>query len=221
MPFRAFAAAAAALLSLALPAAAQTAAPASADTTLAVAADTLPRTSLQKGNWSLSFAAPGLGGSGERAEFGAWEMVGHRTNLGLTLAIQVYGVDSESSPGGGTAQASTDVTVGVNVRRYLMQPRDVTPFLLAGASIGGRYDRRDGPQDYDETTRGMSTNVFGGVGVEWFPLRRMSLSGQTGFGLRNARYETETDIGEDHRDSETRSAGFTSFTSALSLQIYF
>ncbi|WP_420129821.1 hypothetical protein [Longimicrobium sp.] len=220
MPFRACAAAAAALLSLALPAAAQTAVP--ANTTLAVAADTLPRTSLQKGNWSLSFTPPGYsGGSGERAEFGAWEMVGERTNLGLVLAVSVYGTDSEASGGGEATTASTDVGVGVNVKRYLMTPRDVTPFLIAGASIGGRFERRDGPQDYEETTRGMNSSVLGGVGVEWFPTRRFSLSGQTGFMVQSGRYETETDMADDHRESETRSAGFRSFTSALSMQIYF
>jgi hypothetical protein len=218
MPFRACAAAAAALLSLALPAAAQNA----ADTTLAVPADTLPRTSLQKGNWSLSFTPPGYGGgNGERAEFGAWEMVGERTNLGLVLAVSVFGADTESSGGGSATTASTDVGVGVNVKRYLTTPRDVTPFLIAGASIGGRFERRDGAQGYAETTRGMNSSVLGGVGVEWFPTRRFSLSGQTGFTVQSGRYEIETDLPDDHRESETRSAGFRSFTSGLSMQIYF
>jgi hypothetical protein len=50
--------------------------------------DTIPRTSLQKGTWSLSFQAPVFGGGGT-GEFGVWEMVGARTNLGLVLSVYV------------------------------------------------------------------------------------------------------------------------------------
>lgn len=221
MHARTLAAAAAALLSLALPARAQEAG-VSTDTTLSAGADSTPRTSLQKGTWAISFIPPGFSGASERAEFGAWEMVGARTNLGLTLAIAVFGVDSESSVSGDASTASTDVTLGINLKRYVAPPREVTPYLMGGAFIGGRFERREGPDDYQETIRGMTSSVVGAVGVEWFPVRRVSLSGQTGFGLRIGRSTTEQVLPDDtEHDVESRLVGFTSFTSALSLQIYF
>lgn len=216
MRISALAAAAAALLSLAPHARGQDAAP-PADT---VAADTTPRTSLQKGTWSLSFALPSYGG-GERAELGAWEMVGARTNLGLSLVLIVDGGESEG-PSGTSNQASTSVEVGVNAKRYLMAPRDVTPFLLAGAGVGGRYERREQGDDFDESLRGTFVNARAGVGAEWFPARRFSVSGFTGFRMHSARTETEQDLPDDtERDAESSFMFFSSHTSALTVQIYF
>lgn len=211
-------AAAAALLSLALPARAQEV---RVDTAAAVyvTADTTPRTSLQKGTWSLSFAAPGYG-SGERAEFGVWEMVGARTNLGLALGVTVIGAETESGSGE-SSLAETDVDLGIALKRYVMEPREVTPFLLGSVAVGGRYDRRESPQ-YDETIRGTNASVRAAVGVEWFPVRRVSLSGQTGFGVFAGRAEVEQEMPDGTRhETETSQVSFQSFTSALSLHIYF
>jgi hypothetical protein len=208
-------AAAAALLCFSVPARSQQAA---ADTSLA-AADTTPRTSLQKGAWSLSFAAPGYG-TGERAEFGVWEMVGARTNVGFTLGVSVLGAETEGSSGEATV-ADTDVDLGLNVKRYVMEPREVTPYLLGSVSIGGRYERREG-QEYEETSRGTSASLRAGVGVEWFPVRRVSVSGHTGFGMFAGHMDNEQELPDGtHREGETRQAYFQSFTSALLLQIYF
>lgn len=208
-------AAAAALLS-AVPAHAQESAV--DDSTLA-AADTTPRTSLRKGVWSLSFAAPGYAG-GERGEFGVWEMVGARTNLGLTLGVSVVGAEAEGSSGDATV-AETGIDLGVTVKRYVMEPREVTPFLLGSAVIGGNYERREG-QQYEESSRGVNANLRAGVGVEWFPVRRASLSGHTGFSLFAGRMEHDQELPDGTtRDGETSQMYVQSFTSALSLHIWF
>jgi hypothetical protein len=220
MRIRAHAAAAAALLSPALPAAAQDAAPA-ADSIVAVIDDTVPRTSLQKGTWSLSFVPPGYSGSGERTEFGAWEMVGPRTNLGITLAVAVDGSESDGGGGGGT-DATTLVSLGASVKQYVMAPRDVTPFLLGGIAIGGVFTRRDRSDGFEESSRGMNGNVRAAVGAEWFPVRRMSLSGFTGFSLNVTRADIDqTWPDETEIEGEASYFSFRSFTSALWLQIYF
>jgi hypothetical protein len=220
MRIRAHAAAAAALLSLALPAAAQDAAP-GADSVVAVIEDSVPRTSLQKGTWSLSFVPPGYSGSGERTEFGAWEMVGPRTNLGITLAIGVDGNEQEGSGGSGT-EASTSVSLGASVKQYVMAPRDVTPFLLGGLAIGAAFNRRDRSDGYDDSSRGMTGNVRAAVGAEWFPVRRMSLSGFTGFTINAARFDIEQSWPDGTQtEGEASYFSFRSFTSALWLQIYF
>lgn len=212
--------AAAVLPCIAVPARSQQPATA-ADTALAAVADTTPRTSLQKGAWSLSFVPPGYESAGERAEFGVWEMVGARTNLGLTLGVAVDGSDTEGD-GGDDTDAATSVTLGASVKRYVVAPREVTPYLLGGASIGGSYNRRDRSDGYDVTSRAVNVGVRAAVGVEWFPVRRVSVSGQTGFSLTATRYEAEARYPDGNETSaEGRSLGFRSFTSGLSLQIWF
>jgi|GEM_PF-2089651 len=220
MPIRPSAAAAAVLLSLALPAHGQDAPP-PADSAAIVAADTTPPTSLQKGSWSLSFAFPAYG-TGQTAEFGAWEMVGARTNLGLVLKVSVFGQDAGSTGNGDITAATTDVELGANLKRYLMAPRVVTPYLLGSAAIGGRFERREGPGEFDETTRGMNTTARAAVGAEWFPVRWISISGHTGFSAFAGSYETEQDYPDgEHRDSESSVGGFNTFTSGLTVQIWF
>jgi hypothetical protein len=221
MRIPALAAAAAALLSLAVPARAQDAAPASADSAAAVAADTVPRTSLQKGTWSISFVPPGYDAIGTRAEFGVWEMVGSRTNLGISLTIGVDGSETEGGGSGGT-DASTSVTLGASVKQYVVAPRDVTPFVLGTAAIGGVYVRRDRDDGYEDRSRGANGSVRAAVGAEWFPTRRISVSGYTGFGLHVTRYDLEQTYPDGKElDGEGSSVSFRSFTSALSVQLYF
>ena len=220
MRIPAYAAAAAAMLLLAVPAAAQDGAP-GVDSTVIAIQDTVPRTSLQKGTWSLSFVPPGYSGSGERTEFGAWEMVGPRTNLGITLAVAVDGSDTEGSGGDGT-DASTSVSLGASVKQYVTAPRDVTPFLLGGVAIGGVFTRRDRSDGFEESSRGMNGNVRAAVGAEWFPVRRMSLSGFTGFTLNVTRADIEQTWPDEREiDGEASYFSFRTFTSALWLQIYF
>jgi hypothetical protein len=213
-----FAAAAAALLSLALCTTAVDAAAQSADT-VAAATENTPPSSLRKGAWSLSFAAPGAGG--ERAEFGAWEMVGARTNLGLMLGINVSGTDAEGN-GATITESSTGVDLSVNLKRYVTEPAEVTPYLLGSVFIGGSYQRRDGPEDFEASTRTANAGVRGAVGVEWFPVRRFSVSGHTGFVLSGGRFKADQEYPDGtEQDTEGTQGAFRSFTSALTVQIYF
>jgi hypothetical protein len=155
------------------------------------------------------------------AEFGAWEMVGPRTNLGITLTVAVDGSESDGGAGGGT-DASTSVSLGANVKQYVMPPRDVTPFLLGSVAIGGVFSRRDRSDGFEDSSRGMNGNVRAAVGAEWFPVRRMSLSGFTGFTLNVTRGTIEQTWPDGTEiDGEASYVSFRTFTSALWLQIYF
>ena len=206
-------AAAAALLLLSASARAQ-------DAATEAAADTMPRTSLQKGTWSLSFQAPVYGSGGGTGEFGVWEMVGTRTNLGFTLGISVGGVDVDGERD--QTEAVTRVGVGLNVRRYLVEPREVTPYLQGTASIGGSYQRRDDSDGYEAEDRGVEAGLEAAVGAEWFPVRRMSVAGHTGFGLFARRFEQhqKSPSGAEF-DQDGSSLHVRSFTTGLSVQIYF
>jgi hypothetical protein len=213
MRLRLLAAAAAAVL--ASPALAQDAAP-PADTTPAPNA-------LRKGAWSLSFSAPGYSGSGERVEFGVWEMVGARTNLGLTLEVNVSGRDREGEEqGADQTEASTSVQLGANLRRYGSTARSVAPFVQGRVFGRGYYTRRDA-LGYEETIHGVSGGLEGAFGVEWFPVRQFSVAGHTGARLLVGRLEQDQEYPDEDTDRSTdyRDVIFQTFTSALSVQIYF
>jgi hypothetical protein len=209
MHFRITTLAAAALLSLAVPAHGQ-------DT------DTVPRTSLREGAWSLSFAAPGYNTGGGSGELGAWKMVGPRTNLGFTLIASTQ--RSESS--GGALESTdrrTDVTLNLNVKRYVTEPAEVTPFALVGAGIGySTQDREITPGGPDQNASGYNGGVRAALGLEWFPVRRVSIAGYTGLAVVASGLESESDAPDGTPvPGESDGLFVGTFTSALSLQIWF
>jgi hypothetical protein len=60
--------------------------------------------------------------------------------------------------------------------------------------------------------------ALGGLGVEWFPARRVSISGETGLSAQLGRQTLEHNDGQDAR---VTSLNLSTFTSGLSVQIYF
>ncbi|HZG42090.1 MAG TPA: outer membrane beta-barrel protein [Longimicrobium sp.] len=183
------------------------------------AADTTPRTSLQKGAWSLSFDVPSYGGGAGGGAFGGWKMVGERTNLGLLVRIHANDRD-DSTEESETDQRSSSLAVGLHARRYAPTIRDVTPFLAAGIEgYTGRSTQRH--NDASVTGRGYGASAQAGVGVEWFPVRRVSLAGHTGAEVRIYTSSSEVDTDNGPRENDQSALDFATFTSRLSLQIYF
>lgn len=185
------------------------------------APDTTPRTSLQKGTWSLSFDVPAYGAGAGSGSFGGWKMVGERTNLGLLVGIHVYDREQATSASEyDYDQKSSAVSLGLHARRYVGTIRDVTPFLAAGIDAhAGRSTNRQGSTSVEGQWYGAS--ALGGVGVEWFPVRRISVAGHTGAQVRVFKSDdgVQTDTGP--RGGNQRTLDFDTFTSRLSLQIYF
>ncbi|HEY0024897.1 MAG TPA: hypothetical protein VGB24_18425 [Longimicrobium sp.] len=183
------------------------------------AADTTPRTSLQKGAWSLSFDVPAYGANAGSGSFGGWKMVGERTNLGLVVGIHVYDRD-DSTSALDYDQESSSLSVGLHTRRYVGTIRDVTPFLAAGIdTYAGRSSNRQGSTSVESQVYGASAQ--GGVGVEWFPVRRISLAGHTGAQVRVFKSDDEVQTDTGPRGGNQRTLDVATFTSRLSLQIYF
>ncbi|HEX6913116.1 MAG TPA: hypothetical protein VF142_22085 [Longimicrobium sp.] len=213
-----------AALACALAAALVPASPALAQDTPPSDSAVAPPNALRQGTWSLSFSAPGYSGSGERVEFGVWEMVGPRTNLGLTLEVNVSGYDRETEGGGQQAKqsdAATSFLLGLNARQYVRAGRGIAPFVHGRVFGRGNYSRRES-SGYEETTRGMGVGTEAAVGVEWFPVRSFSVAGHTGARLQFARSEqTLTDPADEEQSADYHYASFQTFTSALSVQIYF
>ncbi|HST59198.1 MAG TPA: hypothetical protein VLK84_10925 [Longimicrobium sp.] len=220
MHIRRFAAAAIAVLALAAPARAQDV---PAQDAPADSAPPLPN-GLRKGAWSLSFVAPGYSGlGGETAEFGVWEMVGPRTNVGVTLDLSVAGQSRETSGANDQTTAYTRLGLGLNARRYLATSRSVVPYVHGRVFGRVGFDRRDDVgSGFEENVRSLGAGADAGVGVEWFPVRQVSLSGHTGVRFSSFNYTSEVTTPEqEERESTSREGIFQTFTSALSLRIYF
>jgi hypothetical protein len=194
-------------LLLAAPLSAQDAAP-----------DSTPRNSLQKGAWSLSFDAPAFGG-GDPSSLGGWKMVGERTNLGVSVGIHTRNTESRSDSSG-RDEITTGLMLGVEARRYVSPAREITPFATGGVfAFLSRFKQDYGAGEGEQHVYG--AGVSAGAGVEWFPVRRISLAGHTGVRLNVHRGESSTDHGGGQRRGEERGWDLSTFTTALSLQIYF
>ncbi|HEU0301594.1 MAG TPA: hypothetical protein VFR37_19220, partial [Longimicrobium sp.] len=87
----------------------------------------------------------------------------------------------------------------------------------------GSYQRRKDPVvGYEFEDRSLDTGVAAAVGVEWFPVRRVSFTGHTGAELFARRFEQHADGPDDQEfDMEGSSLFLRTFTTALTLQIYF
>lgn len=182
------------------------------------APDTIPRTSLQKGAWSLSFNPPAYGGLG-MGSLAAWKMVGERTNLGVSVGAHARLTESRGDSLT-VRENIAGVELGLQARQYVAPAREVTPFATGGVfAFFTEYDQAYGNTVSERHLYG--AGVSAGAGLEWFPLRRVSFAGHTGVRLNVHTGELTSHSGSGQRDARERGLEFATFTSRLSLQIYF
>lgn len=182
------------------------------------APDTIPRTSLQKGAWSLSFDPPVYGGLGT-GSLGAWKMVGERTNLGVSVRAHTRLSESHSDSTR-IGENTAGVELGLDARRYLAPAGEVTPFATGGVfAFFAEYDQAYGTSVGERHLYG--GGVSAGAGLEWFPVRRVSFAGHTGVRLNVHTAELTSRSGGRERNARERGLEFATFTSRLSLQVYF
>ncbi|HLV75962.1 MAG TPA: hypothetical protein VKY91_24510 [Vulgatibacteraceae bacterium] len=181
---------------------------------------------LTVGARSLSFSLTGSGG----VTFGVWRMRSERTNMGWEIGVQGAwtSADQEYDDGRAGEQSRTNlsISVGPSFRRYIEIARPVVPFVHTGVGVRYSYRRVDtvlprDPTDPDPETveRGRSGGLFGslGLGLEWFPVERFSVSAYTGVGLV-AEYGRGDRPGSE---SSAWSVGLDTFTTGVLLRIYF
>lgn len=179
------------------------------------------RNALREGAWSLSFGLPFGGGGPELgAGLGAWRMVSARTNLGVELDARFERTDVEDPAGRERERETARAALAVAARRYLDLGRAVAPFLTARAGAGLFRDAIGG-DDVAGTvvSRGWGADVRGGVGVEWFPARSVSVSGSTGAGIGFDR--TRSRGGLEPGDAESTAWSVGTFTTEFGFRIYF
>ncbi|HEV2736792.1 MAG TPA: outer membrane beta-barrel protein, partial [Longimicrobiaceae bacterium] len=177
---------------------------------------------LRKGAWSLSFDLPVGPGSGEElgAGLGVWRMVSGRTNLGVDLDAQYHRTGAEDGAGGEREREFARARLALAARRYLDTGRAVAPFLAGRVGAGIFREATDGDDLPGSIAgRGWSVDASGGAGVEWFPVRGVSVSGSTGVGIDFER--SRAPAGPEPGDAETTGFSIGTFTTRLGFRIYF
>lgn len=178
---------------------------------------------LAPGVQSLSFQLDYSGGG--TGTFGYWRMRSERTNLGWEIGLggRHGWVSSEPNNGLDAEQSSTGifVQVGPRLRRYVNPGARVVPFVQTGVSAGYGYQRSrtdvEGVRE-EQVHHGHRARLSGsvGLGAEWFPASRVSVSGYTGLNTA-AEYTTSDDPSGSHTRWEV-DAG--TFTTGLAFRIY-
>lgn len=156
----------------------------------------------ESGTYALSFRFP----SSASSQLGIRKILGSGANAGLNVGLSLNRAVNERA--GLDDEVSTHWSAGLfpNVRFYRGGRANVLPFFVLDAGIS--YT-----DEADDASR-LALSAGGGLGVEWFPVPSMSLSGTTGISLHYDR--TENGTPETH--AHTR---LSSITSSLSVNLYF
>lgn len=166
---------------------------------------------LETGRRSIALGIP----DAQSGELALWRMRSNTQNRGFVLRVNAQAARGTSSTSSSTSQVAS-VALGPAFRRYLSRNAPVAPFAQTTLLIGADYHRRthSHPQVISSDSRwGLLGEVGFGVGAEWFPHRAASVGGHTGLRVQ-ARYV-------DHSTTEHWQIGLGTFTSAITLHIYF
>jgi hypothetical protein len=115
-----------------------------------------------------------------------------------------------------SSQLGAGISVGPTLRRYVSTSDRVNPYAFGALLVGFDTGRQSPPSGPETSQWGLNGSLAAGIGLEWFPVREVSLSGQSGLQL-TARYATS--------ESGTVSAqqvgvGLNTFASSLSVSLY-
>lgn len=175
--------------------------------------ETLP----EPGSYSVLFGFP----SGGATTFGIWRMMGERLNLGFDVELEFEDIETVVHAGGGLSDTINDtrwtLRAGPQLKWYFPVGSRVVPYARAGLLAG--YGSRDA--ESPAATRNItqvSVLFRTGVGVEWFPVDRVSFGGFTGLLVS---YDDHTDEANGNPLTDSTRWQLTTFHSALGIQIYF
>lgn len=170
------------------------------------------------GDRSIAFALPSGGGG----SLGIWW---HRAG-GRSRALEL-GLDTGAAldVGGDVDRYSlqTNASLGLAFKRYGTAVGPVSPHLYAGTGIRGHW-RNQGVDDPGRSAYSWwGGGAYGrlGLGVDWFPLERVSIGGHTGGSLEYWYQNPPQGTGLSGDEPHRHAVSFGLFTSGLSLNIYF
>ena len=148
-----------------------------------------------RGNWAFGVALPSSSG----LDLSLWKVRSPVTALGLEIDFSSYHNDYTSkdldNPDRYDTRAQSRalrLQLRPTIKHYRPMHDRVAPFVFyqAHAGFSGFWDRQEeiGSRMTQRTRSSGDLGLSLGLGVDWFPFQRISLSGQTGLDL-NYHYE--------------------------------
>ncbi len=151
------------------------------------AADQDPLT--DRGNWALGVALPSSSG----LDLSLWKVRSPVTALGLEIDFSLYRSDHTSDDLGNRDRNDTQsqyrslwLQLRPTIKQYRPMHDRVAPFVFYQAHADfSVWDRQEetGSRMTQSTRSNSDLGIALGLGVDWFPFQRISLSGQTGLDL--------------------------------------
>ncbi|MCY3735980.1 MAG: hypothetical protein OXG13_06230 [Gemmatimonadaceae bacterium] len=143
------------------------------------AADSLPQGPLaERGTWALGFDLR----SGEGSSFSLWRVRSPKTALGLEASLywRLMESDYESPARSDRRYQRLCLEFRPTLKRY--RPlRDGIAAYVYGQGLAGFWGTQR--EDRDDTVSRIDLGVGLGLGVDWFPLQRISVGGRTGLSM--------------------------------------
>ncbi len=137
----------------------------------------------ERGTWALGFDLR----SGEGGSFSLWRVRSPYTALGLEASLSLSRTEEDyDDPGLSTGNyQSLRLQLRPTFKRYRSVRNGIAPYVYYQALGGFRGWKREDPAPFREYSSSMiEVGVGLGLGVDWFPLKRISVGGRTGMSLR-------------------------------------
>ena len=142
-----------------------------------------------RGNWALGVALPSSSG----LDLSLWKVHSPVTALGLEIDFSLYHSDRTSDDLENLDRNDTQsqyrslrLQLRPTIKHYRPLYDQVAPFVFYQAHAGfSVWDRQEeiGSMMTQSTRSNSDLGIALGLGVDWFPFQRISLSGQTGLDL--------------------------------------
>jgi len=158
-------------------------------------------------------------GLGSTPTIGFWHRLSPRAELGVEVGARYVNAGLDDSDQDSHA---SDITVGPALKLYGRADGPVRPYTYAQVSagyasgtstsidpLGGAFEIKSHEWDFGAGV---------GLGLEWFPIERVSLGGHAGILGQWVRSTIENPTGPD---SKAHGAVLSTFTSGLRAQLYF
>lgn len=158
----------------------------------------------QRGARSLQLSAVG------RNEVGLWRMLSERTNVGLGVGIGLARRETEDSAVG--EQTAWNVSLVPSLKRYGATVGRFAPYLFASLPLSLAGQSRD-----EAEGSGLGIGAAGAVGLDWFPVRNVSVGSHAGLQVNRQSSEHQSGTIE----SESTQTVLGTFSSGFTLHIYF
>lgn len=151
--------------------------------------------------------AVSLGVNEDAAGIGYWHKVSDRTDIGL---------DFELYYGNGDYSEYQRYVLEPAVKYYLLPTAAASPYVYAG--LIGSYFRGESDMSVG---KGYSAGAMGGIGLDWFPVERLSIGGHVGV---RGQYHWDRQSSDNGLSSYSRNDdGFTvgTFNSGIRVNLFF